>query len=242
MRKIAMLFTALLLCFSFSFAQTRSVSGVVSDEAGNPLAGVSVQIKGTRIGTTTTGDGHYTLNITSAAKFLEFSHLGYESQSVAIGSGNNYSVTLMAASGESLDEIVLTGYGTEKRTQFAGAATVLSAKIVDDAPVGSFTQALQGRAPGLLVNSGSGQPGANATMTIRGIKSISGAGAQPLYVIDGVPVSSGSLQTLNPEDFESLTVLKDASAAALYGARGATGVIVIETKKGKEGPTVYLTS
>lgn len=196
-----MSFIALLLCFSSSFAQTRTVSGTVKDQVGNPLSGVSVQVKGTRTGTTTSVDGHYSLTIPSGSKFLEFSHLGFSTQSVAIGTGSSYSVTLASSDAESLEEIVLTGYGTEKRSQFAGAATVLSAKIVDDAPVGSFTQALQGRAPGLLVNSGSGQPGANATLTIRGIKSIQGAGAQPLYVLDGVPVASGNIQTLNPEDF-----------------------------------------
>jgi TonB-linked SusC/RagA family outer membrane protein len=137
-----------------------------------------------------------------------------------------------------LEEVVITGYARESKAKFAGAVTTISGKTVNDVPVGSFDQAFQGRVPGMLVNSGSGQPGSSAQVTIRGIKSIQGAGAQPLYVLDGVPIPAFDMQTLNPDDFESITVLKDATAAAIYGARGGTGVIVITSKRGKTGKNV----
>ncbi len=236
MRKILLMLTMAVLVCSFVGAQSRTVTGKIMDDKDNPLAGVSVVVKGTKGGTTTNSDGHFSLNIPSTTKQLEVSSLGFKQQTVNIGSSNFYTLKMEAGS-TSLDEVVITGYGSEKKSQFSGAATTLSSKVIEDVPVGSFTQALQGRAPGLLVNSGSGQPGSNATLTIRGIKSLQGAGAQPLYVIDGVPMDPSNIQTLNPDDFESMTILKDAGAAALYGARGATGVIVIQTKKGKTGAT-----
>jgi TonB-linked SusC/RagA family outer membrane protein len=140
---------------------------------------------------------------------------------------------------KSLEGVVVTGYTRERKSQFAGAATVIGSKAVETVPVGSFDQALQGRAPGVLVNSGSGQPGSSAQITIRGVQSIQGAGAQPLYVLDGIPLPAFDMQTINPNDFESITILKDANAAALYGARGGTGVIVITTKKGRAGQTNF---
>lgn len=155
-------------------------------------------------------------------------------QSKTIGSSSTLNVVLVADQ-KLLSEVIVTGYTTIKKSEFTGAASVLTSAAVENKPVGSFTQLLQGKAPGLLANSGSGQPGSNATITIRGIKSISGAGAQPLYVIDGVPTSSGDFQALNPNDFETITILKDANAAAMYGSRAGTGAIVITTKQGKAG-------
>lgn len=236
MRKFLLMLTLAVITCSYVSAQTRTITGKIMDDKDNPMAGVSVVVKGTKTGTTTNSDGLFSLNIPSTAKQLEVSFLGFKPQTVSVNTSNFYNLKLEAGT-TSLDEVIITGYGSEKKSQFSGAATTLSSKVIEDVPVGSFTQALQGRAPGLLVNSGSGQPGSNATLTIRGIKSIQGAGAQPLYVIDGVPVASGNIQTLNPDDFESMTILKDAGAAALYGARGATGVIVIQTKKGKAGET-----
>lgn len=159
-------------------------------------------------------------------------------QELVLGSGNTINVTLKPED-KSLTEVVVTGYSKERKSQFVGSATVLSSKVVETVPVGSFDQALQGRAPGVQVSSSSGQPGASATISIRGVHSISGAFSQPLYVIDGVPLPANDMQTINPNDFESITILKDASAAALYGARGGLGVIVITTKKGKQGAPVF---
>lgn len=237
MRKFLTMLTILMLSGVFVFAQNRTLTGKVTDESNLPLAGVSILVEGTKIGTTTNNDGMFSLQVSANSKRLEFSFLGHNSSKVVIGSKSFYEVKLTSST-SALTEVVITGYGREKKSQFTGAATTLSAsKTVETVPVGSFDQALQGRAPGLLVNSSSGQPGANATLTIRGVKSVQGAGAQPLFVLDGVPTPAGDLSSLNPDDFESLTILKDAGAAALYGARGATGVIVITTKKGRAGAT-----
>lgn len=230
----------MLLCIVFAAtqvsAQTRTLRGRVTDDKGSPVANVTVTVKGTTTGTTTNASGDFTIGVSPAAKTLVIRSLGFATQEIAITSSTNYGVSLKPAA-ENLEEVVVTGYSREKKGQFTGAATVISSKAVETVPVGAFDQALQGRAPGMLVNSGSGQPGASANVTIRGIQSISGAGVQPLYVLDGVPLPAGDFQTINPDDFESITVLKDASAAALYGARGGLGVIVITTKKGKAGAT-----
>ncbi|RXK59855.1 SusC/RagA family TonB-linked outer membrane protein [Lacibacter luteus] len=235
MRKLVSIAFVLLLCITQVFAQDRTVTGKVTDEKdGTPLAGVSVTVKGTTIGTTTGADGLYRLSIPSSAKSLIFTFVNYETIEMAISGRSTINVGL-GSNEKNLQEVVVTGYSREKKTQFTGSASILSGKVVETVPVGAFDQALQGRAPGMLVNSGSGQPGASANITIRGISSISGAGQQPLFIVDGVPLPSFDMQTVNPNDFESITVLKDASAAAQYGARGGLGVIVITTKRGKSG-------
>jgi TonB-linked SusC/RagA family outer membrane protein len=238
MRRFLTLFGVLMLFEVSAFSQSKTITGKVTDEKNVPLSGVSVLVKGANSGTVTEVDGTFSVKIPAKANELQFSSLGYTTKTITIGTGNYYSISLESSSSSALTEVVITGYAQEKRSQFTGAATTLSAaKTVETVPVGSFDQALQGRAPGLLVNSGSGQPGSSATLTIRGVKSIQGAGAQPLYVLDGIPIAGGDFQTLNPDDFESITILKDAGAAALYGSRGATGVIVITSKKGKTGVT-----
>lgn len=235
MRKLVSMTFVLLLCVMQVLAQEKTVTGKVTDEKdGTPLPGVSVLVKGTTIGTTTGADGSYRLSVPTTAKTLVFSFVNYESIEMSIGNRSSVSVG-MSSSDKNLQEVVVTGYSREKKTQFTGSATILNSKVVETVPVGAFDQALQGRAPGMLVNSGSGQPGASANITIRGISSISGAGQQPLFIVDGVPLPSFDMQTVNPNDFESITILKDASAAAQYGARGGLGVIVITTKRGKSG-------
>ncbi len=238
MRKI--FFTLLCICLTSYqlFAQSRAISGKVTDDAGNPLVGATVSVIGASGSATTNALGNFTLVAPRSARQVEVTYVGYATQRINLTSQNNVDVKLVQSS-VSLDEVIITGYTREKKSQFAGSATVLAAKVVETVPVGSFDQALQGRAPGVLVNSGSGQPGASTTVTIRGVQSISGAGAQPLYILDGVPIPAGDFQTINPNDFETITVLKDANAAALYGARGGTGVIVITTKKGKSGATNF---
>ena len=233
MRKFSLLAGFFLLSLHL-LAQQPSVTGKVTDAQGKPVPNASVIVKGTVIGTTTKADGSFSITLPPNAKVLVFTSVDMSTEEVAISGKNVINISLLA-SDKVLQEAVITGYSRERRSQFTGSATVLSAKVVEEMPVGSFDQLLQGRAPGLLANSGSGQPGSSTNITIRGIQSISGAGAQPLYVLDGVPLPAGDFQTLNPNDFESLTVLKDAGAAALYGARGGTGVIVITTKKGKSG-------
>lgn len=238
MRKLVFMLS-LLLCSLQLIAQNRTVTGKVTDEKdGSPLAGVSVTVKGTTTGTSTAVDGSFSLSVPASAKTLVFTYVNYQSLEVPIGNKAHFPIALTSTE-KSLQEVVVTGYSREKKSQFTGSATVLSSKAVETVPVGAFDQALQGRAPGMLVNSGNGQPGNSANITIRGISSIQGAGVQPLFVIDGVPMPAADMQTINPNDFESITVLKDAGAAALYGARGGLGVIVITTKKGKSGQAQF---
>ncbi len=238
MRKLIAMLLCVVLAATQLSAQTRTIRGRVLDEKNNPVANASVLVKGTTRGVATGADGNFSISIENNAKTLVVQSVGFATQEVAITSSASYGINLRSAS-ENLEEVVVTGYSREKKSQFVGAASVISSKAVETVPVGSFDQALQGRAPGMLVNSGSGQPGASAAVTIRGVQSIAGAGAQPLYVIDGVPSTAGDFATLNPNDFESLTVLKDAGSAALYGARGGTGVIVITTKRGKAGANTF---
>lgn len=225
-----------MLSFAQVWAQNQTVTGKVTDQkTGQPLVGVTVSSGSTNA--LTDGAGTYRISVAAAAKTITFMFVGYDRIELPIrGAVLNASLNPET---KSLEEVVVTGYSRERKTQFAGAASVISAKAVETVPVGSFDQALQGRAPGMLVNSSSGQPGNSPTITIRGVQSIQGAGAQPLYIIDGVPTPAGDFQTINPNDFESLTVLKDANAAALYGARGGTGVIVITTKSGKAGTSNF---
>lgn len=240
MRRILFMLMCLVFAIGQLCAQTQTVTGKVTDETGNPVIGASVQARGSRVGTTTDANGTFTIRVPQSVRTLIISSVNFANQEVAVSNNSgDVAVQLKAATGN-LSEVVVTGYTRERRSQFAGAASVIGGKAVETVPVGSFDQALQGRAPGLLVNSGSGQPGSNATVRIRGVQSIQGAGAQPLYVIDGVPTSPADFQSINPNDFESITILKDASAAAVYGARGGTGVIVISTKKGRAGATTFM--
>ncbi len=231
-----MLFVSILLVCSQLTGQVRRISGKISDASGSPVANASIVVKGTSSGTVSGVDGSYALGVGPSAVTLVVTSIGLDSVEVQIGNRTTIDVTL-SSTDKSLEEVIVTGYSRERKSQFAGAASKVDGKFLETVPVGSFDQALQGRAPGLLVNSSSGQPGSSPTITIRGIQSISGANSQPLFIVDGVPIPSGDMQTLNPNDFESVTVLKDASAAALYGARGALGVIVVTTKKGKGGAT-----
>ncbi|MFB6455267.1 SusC/RagA family TonB-linked outer membrane protein [Chitinophaga sp. Hz27] len=234
MRKILFALVACLLTTVSLFAQ-RTISGKVTDNTGELLPGVSIVVKGTQKGTISNGKGIFTLTVPDNAKALVFSAVGLATQEVELGNSSVVNVS-MKISERTINEVVIsTGYGSVKRNKYTGASTVLSNKVVDAVPMGAFDQALQGRAPGVLVNSGSGQPGSSANVVIRGIQSISGSGIQPLYIVDGVPLPANDMATINPNDFESMTVLKDAASAALYGARGGVGVIVITTKRGKAG-------
>lgn len=224
----------LLLIISFgSWGQDRAVSGkVTSSEDGSPLPGVNVVLKGTVIGTAANADGRYILSVPSGS-ILVFSFIGMKTKEVEVGSRSTIDVQ-MELDATQLSELTITetGYNQEKR--FIGASGVLGGEVIERTPIASLDQSLQGRIAGVLVNSGSGQPGTSATVRIRGVSSIAGANAQPLYVIDGVPVV-GDLSGINANDIVSQTILKDASSGALYGARGANGVIVITTKKGQAG-------
>jgi TonB-linked SusC/RagA family outer membrane protein len=236
MRKVVLL-SSLVFCFALQvLAQgSKKISGkIVDQKTKQGLGGVTVNAG--KVNALSDANGNYQINVTDQ-KSVSFSIVGYEKLSRTIGNASTINVELASVEAV-LEEVVITGYARESKAKFAGAVTTISGKTVNDVPVGSFDQAFQGRVPGMLVNSGSGQPGSSAQVTIRGIKSIQGAGAQPLYVLDGVPIPAFDMQTLNPDDFESITVLKDATAAAIYGARGGTGVIVITSKRGKTGKNV----
>ena len=222
----------LLICCNAAWAQDRTISGrVTAVDDGSPMPGVNVVVKGTTIGAVTDADGNFTMSVPPSADILIFTFIGLRTTEMQIGSKTKIDIQ-MEADMTQLSEVVVTGYTTEKN--YAGASTVIKGEIMARAPVASLDQLLQGRVPGVLVNSGTGEPGSNATFRIRCVSSITGANTQPLYVVDGVPLA-GDLSGINPNDIESTTVLKDAAAGALYGARGANGVIVITTKKGKAG-------
>ena len=229
----------LLLMVSFSgFAQNRPITGIVtSSDNGAPLPGVSIKVKGTPIGAITDVKGAFKLSATADAT-LVFSYIGYDSQEVAIGGRSVINVSLVLNI-NSLAEVavVSVGYGTQKRTDLTGAISSVTAKQIEDVPVTTLEQALQGRAAGVQVTNNDGTPGGNMTVLIRGTGSLASYGNGPLYVIDGYPIDAGGLNNINTDDIASIDVLKDASATAIYGIRAANGVVLVTTKKGKKGTT-----
>ena len=227
----------ILCCFmgvNNTFAQSITVEGIVNDENGLPLPGVTVIVAGTSQGSTTNFDGYYTLPVPSGKEKLVFSYMGMQTRTEPINNRLVVNVVLQVNL-EALETVMIVAYGTSTKEAYTGAASVVDNKIIEDRPVSSFEKALQGTTPGLMVSNSSGQPGAASTVRIRGIGSLS-AGSAPLYVLDGAPMS-GSMSDINPNDIESVTVLKDAAASSLYGSRAANGVILITTKQGKSGFT-----
>lgn len=247
-RKLLLL-TTFLLIFFCAAAQQGMVSGRVTGSEGEPLPGVHVIVQATGIGTATDVDGNYALENIPAGTVLKFSSIGYVAVDKVAGSAFVINVTMLEDV-TSLNEIVVLGYGTTSKTKLVNSAVQLDAKSLSQTPYVSADQALQGRVAGLLLVTPSGTPGSGMQIRIRGISSVT-AGNDPLFVIDGVPVVSGNVQTSNsastlnplssidPENIKSITVLKDASSTAQYGARGANGVIVVKTKRGSSGKTHY---
>ncbi|MBY0434206.1 MAG: SusC/RagA family TonB-linked outer membrane protein, partial [Cyclobacteriaceae bacterium] len=236
MKFLAAFFFCCTNLISGASAQEVSVSGkVISQEDGQPMPGINIVIKGTSTGTVTDVNGLYNLQAPSSDAVLVFSFIGFETQEVKVGRRSVIDIT-MRPDPKQLEEVVITGYREENRRALPGSVAVIKSDKIANVPIASFDQVLQGRVPGMLVSSGSGQPGAAANVIIRGIKSLNGSNG-PLYVLDGVPITSNIFNTLNPNDFESVTVLKDATAAAIFGSRGSNGVIVITTKRGKSGET-----
>ena len=227
-----LLLTLLVMSIGWATAQTSKVSGVVTaEEDGLPVVGASVLVKGTTVGTVTDIDGKFNLtNVPSSAKTLVVSYIGMKSQELAIK--QNMSIVLKSDA-EQLEEVMVVAYGTAKKSSFTGSAEVLKAEKISKRPVANVTKALDGMVAGVQTTSGSGQPGSGSSVVIRGFGSIN-ASKDPLYVVDGIPYD-GSISSINPNDIETMTILKDASAGALYGARGANGVVMITTKKGVAG-------
>ena len=228
----------MVLVVQISFAQNKNVSGTVSDESGVPLPGATVIVSGTSNGVSTDFDGFYSLSVSEGSS-LEISYVGMTTQTVLIGSDSTYNVTLQKDV-SSLDEVILVAYGNSSKQKVSSSISTISSENIQQVPLGSFDQILQGQAPGVQVFSGSGQPGAAARVRIRGNGSINGSSA-PIYIVDGIQITSGDFAALNANDFESVSILKDAAATAPFGSRGANGVILITTKKGNFNQKTSLT-
>lgn len=208
------------------------VTGKVVDENGNPMPGASVRVKGQSASTVSDSNGNFSIRNVDENAVLVISYIGYTDREIAAKS--QMGAVKLSPSAGTLSDVVVTGYTNYTKTQSAAASSLVSADKINTVPGLTVDQILQGRVPGMSVISTSGQPGQSASVVIRGIGSINGS-STPLFVLDGVPIEAGYFQTINPEDIESATVLKDASAKALYGSRGSNGVIVLTTKKGKAG-------
>jgi TonB-linked SusC/RagA family outer membrane protein len=241
MKKILMLFTLLLLTGSLVIAQTVQITGTVtSTEDGLPVPGVSVTVKGTTLGIITGADGKYTISIPTNYQTLGFSFIGFKTQEIPIAGKTVINVSL-SPDLVAVDEVVVIAYGTATKRTFTGSADVVSSSQIAKIQTASAAKALEGVAAGVQVTGGTGQPGSSANIRIRGIGSVNASSA-PLYVVDGAPFD-GSLNSINTNDIESISVLKDATSSALYGSRGANGVIIITTKKGTAGKsTINFTS
>jgi TonB-linked SusC/RagA family outer membrane protein len=231
------------------FAQKTGVSGTVTDKTGNTVPGVTIVEKGTSNGTVADSDGKYTIQVTGSSSVLIYSFIGLKPQEIEVGQKRVINVVLEEDM-VLMDEVVVVGYGTQKRGNVTGSISSVNPKVIKERPITNIEEALQGQVPGLSISSTGGQPGAATKMNIRGISSVSGS-SQPLIVVDGFPLNEistsgggglegysaqmSSFSYINPDDIESIEVLKDASATAIYGNRGANGVIMITTKKGRKG-------
>ncbi|ARK10497.1 SusC/RagA family TonB-linked outer membrane protein [Fibrivirga algicola] len=247
---LSVLMLFLMLSSQLTFAQDNSVTGKVSDNSGRGLPGVSVSVKGTTRGTNSDADGNFRIGVPANA-VLVFSFVGFESQDVTVGAKSVINVTLLEDN-KTLNEVVVIGYGTAKKKDLTGAVNTIGTKDFNKGIITSPEQLLQGRVPGVAITQNSGEPGGGINIRIRGTSSVR-SNNNPLFVVDGVPLSGGEtsaggdnsgigstaaknpLNFLNPEDIASVDILKDASATAIYGSRGANGVVLITTKKGKTG-------
>lgn len=239
----------MLLSFA-GFSQTKIITGNVSDEKGSPISGASIKAVGTKTGTFTSSTGAFELNISDTVSQLEITYVGYIPQNVSIAGQTSINVQLKPSTDASLDEVVVIGYGTVRKKDLTGSVASIGAKDFNKGVITAPDQLIQGKTPGVMVINNTGQPGGSTTVKIRGNSSIR-AGNNPLFVLDGIPLSgtsarpggSGGFSTdggnpltyLNPGDIASMDILKDASATAIYGSRGANGVVIITTKRGKSG-------
>lgn len=216
-----------------AFAQNKTITGLVVDGNGESIIGASVLVKGTTNGIITDIDGKFTLNDVPEAGVIQISYIGYKTQEISAKNKANLKVVLVEDN-EMLDEVVVVGYGVQKKSDVTGAMIRVGSEELNSRPVANAFEAMQGKAAGVDIVSNE-RPGEVGTINVRGVRSLS-ASNTPLYVVDGIPLMSNSgIETLNPQDIESIDVLKDASATAIYGSRGANGVILVTTKSGKEG-------
>ncbi|MGC8823478.1 MAG: SusC/RagA family TonB-linked outer membrane protein [Bacteroidales bacterium] len=219
-----------LLMVAATFGQEKTITGTITDKNGETLPGVNVVIKGTSTGTVTDLNGKFSIKVPGPETVLVFSYVGYASQEVKVGDLTSINVTMTEEVRE-LDQVVVIGYGVQKKSDLTGAVASVSGSSFQGIATTNLNQALQGRAAGVNVVSNTGMPGGTVTIQIRGMSSVNGG--SPLVVIDGIP--GGDLNSLNPSDIESVEVLKDAASQAIYGSNGGNGVIIVTTKKGKEG-------
>lgn len=221
------------------FIDTKTIKGNITDESGSSIPGVNILIKGTNKGVSSNADGSFSLNIAEEKAVLVFSFVGFVTQEVTAGSRSSINIILVSEN-KALTEVVVVGYGTARAKDLTGAVATINQNTIKDLPVATIDQKMIGQVAGMQIQQLSGQPGAGTSVRIRGSGSL-GAGNEPLYVIDGMPYSAGlnqdfnPLLLINPNDIESISVLKDASSTAIYGSRGANGVIMITTKKGQYG-------
>ncbi len=227
----------LVLVVQLSFAQQKTITGTVNDDSGLPLPGANVIIKGSNTGTQTDFDGNYSISA-ATGQTLMFSYVGFDTQEIAVGASSSINVNM--AAGNSLQEVVIIGNVNSTKEKSSSATFTLSAETIEARPNASFVQTLSGQVPGLNISTASGQPGANSTVRIRGVSSINGD-TEPLFIIDGAPVDQDNFRSLNPNEIASVSVLKDAGATAIYGNRGANGVIIIKTKSGKFNSKLKMT-
>ncbi len=227
-RMTALLFFSCFLAIT-TFAQQKDLSGTVLGEDGAPIPGVTVVVKGTTTGTITDMDGKFSFSGPASAKILSVSYIGMRTQEIEIGNQTNFKITLLSDV-IGVDEVVVVGYGSQQKKSVTGAVSTVSQEDIKAIPSANAASRLQGRVAGVtVVNDNS--PGGDATVRVRGFGTINNN--SPLYIVDGVP-TEGGLSRMNPNDIESMTVLKDASSSAIYGARAANGVIIITTNRGKK--------
>jgi len=221
-----------MICTHNVMAQSKTIQGVVTDATGQPLPGASINVQGTTNSASTDFDGKYSLRDIKSTDKIVYSFVGLVSQTITAGNQTAINVKLIEST-QNLSEVVVVAYGTQKRAKVTGAIAVVGAKEIAAVPITNAESALQGRAVGVTVINGA--PGSSPTVNIRGLSTFNNS--TPLYVIDGV--TTGNLSGLSPNDIESISVLKDASTTALYGAKGFNGVIIVTTKKGKKGPAKF---
>ncbi len=226
------LFLMLLVAFSPMAMAQEKVSGNVSDVSGQPVIGASVVVKGTTTGTVTDLDGNFVIPNVKKNATLTISYIGYVTQEIAVNGRNRVTVVLQEDA-QMMDEVVVVGYGVQKKSDVTGATLRIGDKELKSRPVTNALEAMQGKAAGVDITSNE-RPGTLGSINIRGVRSLT-ASNSPLYVVDNIPLMSGSIDYLNPSDIESIDILKDASATAIYGSRGANGVVIITTKQGKQG-------
>ena len=239
-RKIVLSLIAALGLYAYAFAQNKQVSGTVAGADGSPIAGATVLVEGTATGTTTGANGSFTVSA-PVNGVLTVSFLGYETQRVAINGRTNIQVKLLEDA-KSIDDVVVIGYGSgQKIGNIVGSVSTVSAGEIADRPSANIGDALQGKVPGLQIFNTSGEPQSSVSIRLRGESSLNLSNA-PLYILDGVPVSSSVFTSINPQDIENISILKDASSTAIYGSRAANGVIFVSTKRGKKGdkPSISL--